>query len=500
MKTMYTETRSPAFGADASLTSDALAWTGALDAATLARRHLQMVLTALAFGLLAALWMRLELMTPALDQLDATAYGALLSLHGSLMMYFVALPLFPGVLGLALLERVTGRRDPVFPRLVRASWQLLGLGLLLLVLGFIGGGTEAGWSFDAEFGGRFTHGGIVWLAAGAGCAAGSAILLAVNLLAGVGIGRPASRLHAGLRATRVAWLGGGIAGLVTGGALAACSTLVLLDRLAGISFFCNASGCNPADFARLFRFVATPIQSLQILFALGTLLLAASARPWRGSLAERLLPGAIAFATVAGLWAWPGPSSGGADAAPPAMIGSTLLSAPLFAAVLLAVLVALRNLFRAGAGWGAEPHFLAGGLSLGIPALAFGVALAPPFAGAFLSGTLFATAQAHLLFAAFPGLVFLAGLHGAWPGLTGRHCPPAWSRAAAMVTTTGAVTAFLPLFVLGLRGAPFRANAYVPEFQTLQVLATAGSTLFAAGIILTVATFLLARPNPENRT
>lgn len=486
MKTETCESPSGQLGAEASLSRDLVTWFATLDPAHLARRHLLLAVVYLALGMVSALWLRRELITPPLDSMDAATFGALLSMHGALMMYFVVLPLFPGALAPALIARFTGRSGNAFPRLVRLSWHLLALGGCALVLGFIRGGTEAGWSFDAEFGGRFEHGGTGAVAIGALLAAGSMILLAVNLLVTLFLGRETAIRSVSGNAAFTAWMGGGITGLVAGGFLAACALLVLADRFLGISFFCSQAGCNPQDFARLFRFFATPAQSLVLLFSLGTLIVLASNRPWPASLAGRLLPALLVFATVAGFWAWPAPAGGGDATIPPAMSGASIVSGPVFLAALLVVLVCLRNFWRGRAGLDAVSAYTLGGLLLGLQALGAGLVLAPPFGGAYLSGTLFASAQMHLLMVALPGLVFLGGLHAVWPVLTGRTGSEGVGRVAAAMIFLGAQSAFLPMFLMGLAGAPFRSNAYDPAFQTPQVLASAGATVLVAGLALAI--------------
>jgi cytochrome c oxidase subunit 1 len=500
MKSETCDSTPEPIGADASLSRDLATWFSTLDTALLARRHLLLAVVYLVLGLVSALWLRRELVTPPLDGMDAATFGALLSMHGALMMYFVVLPLFPGALAPALIARFTGREGNAFPRLVRLSWHLLALGGLVLVLGFIRGGTEAGWSFDAEFGGRFEHGGIGALAAGALLAAGSMILLAVNLLVTLFLGRATAIRSISGNAALAAWTGGGITGLVAGGFLAACAILVLADRFLGISFFCSQAGCNPQDFARLFRFFATPAQSLVLLFSLGTLIVLASNRPWPASLAGRLLPALLVFATVAGLWAWPSPTSGGASTVSPAMSGVTILSGPVFLVALVVVLVCLRNFWRGRAGFDAVSAYTLAGLLLGLQALGCGLLLAPPFGGAYLSGTLFASAQMHLLMVGLPGLVFLAGLHDVWPRLTGRTFRRGLGCASAAVILLGAQAAFLPLLLMGLAGAPFRSNAYDPAFQTPQVLATAGSTVLVVGLVLALFNLATGKKTPENLT
>jgi copper chaperone CopZ len=108
-------------------------------------------------------------------------------------------------------------------------------------------------------------------------------------------------------------------------------------------------------------------------------------------------------------------------------------------------------------------------------------------------------ARSHLLWLALLGMALPAGLHAGWRELTGRAASDALGRVAALVVFAGSQLAFLPLLVLGLRGASFRANAYPPEFQVLNVLALAGATVLLAGLALSALAFIGPRRIPASR-
>ena len=110
-----------------------------------------------------------------------------------------------------------------------------------------------------------------------------------------------------------------------------------------------------------------------------------------------------------------------------------------------------------------------------------GAALAMPATGHLLGSTTFATAHFHVL-ALTLAMALAAGLLDAWPP----HA--AWARVAstvgALVLLAGTYLTFVPMFLLGLAGASFRANSYPPEFQVPEVLATAGMTILLAGLAI----------------
>src|SRR3546814_7980062 len=63
----------------------------------------------------------------------------------------------------------------------------------------------------------------------------------------------------------------------------------------------------------------------------------------------------------------------------------------------------------------------------------------------------------------------------------GRMYNEVWGRTSAVLIFRGFNFNFFPQFLLGYMGMPRRYHVYPPEFQTLQVLSTAGASLLALG-------------------
>jgi cytochrome c oxidase subunit 1 len=85
---------------------------------------------------------------------------------------------------------------------------------------------------------------------------------------------------------------------------------------------------------------------------------------------------------------------------------------------------------------------------------------------------------------------YLGGLHFWWPKISGRMYPEGWGRLAALLVFAGFNLTFFPQFILGYMGMPRRYWQYPPEFQVLNVLSTAGSTILAVGYVLPMVYFL----------
>src|SRR3989441_9537554 len=75
-----------------------------------------------------ALLIRLELLTPAGDLVQADTYNKLFTLHGMVMVFFFLIPSIPAVLGNFLVPIMIGAKDLAFPRINLMSWYLYVIG------------------------------------------------------------------------------------------------------------------------------------------------------------------------------------------------------------------------------------------------------------------------------------------------------------------------------------------------------------------------------------
>src|SRR5271166_296202 len=72
----------------------------------------------------AATIVRLELMTPQGDVVQAETYNKLFTAHGVIMIFFFLIPSIPAVLGNFLVPLMIGARDLAFPKINLMSWYL----------------------------------------------------------------------------------------------------------------------------------------------------------------------------------------------------------------------------------------------------------------------------------------------------------------------------------------------------------------------------------------
>ena len=116
--------------------------------------------------------------------------------------------------------------------------------------------------------------------------------------------------------------------------------------------------------------------------------------------------------------------------------------------------------------------------------------------------TYFVVAHFHYIMVGGMVTAYLGGLHYWWPKITGRMYSEWWGRIAAITLFAGFNLTFFPQFLLGYMGMPRRYYSYPQEFQTLNVMSTAGASILAIGYLLPFVYLLLSlrygRPATDN--
>ena len=475
-----------------SLWHDVKGWLLDTHPCALARRHLSLALLWLTLGLLSALLLRFELMTPGLDAMQARSFGVLLSLHGFLMFYFVALPAFPGILGHLALAGWMPEGRLVFPRLGVLSWHLLAAGGALVVGGFWVGGTEVGWSFDAGFGGRFNQPGTVPAALGVLLASVSLGLMGLNTLSSLRVLRRTGMPAGGARILAEAIGCGSLLAVVVAPLLGVAMVLVLADAWFNLAVFAPAMGGDPQSFVVLFRLFSGPAQNMMLLLALGNALSVVAERTRVASFSRGQLYGFVLM-LVASLGGWGAELWSAESGQPVTILGGHPLNLLLFAAFLFSLVFVLRFLRSGVTRVDTALVYALGFFITAAHGLGVGLLLATPVGSAQFGNTQLASAQMHLMMMAVLGMGLLGGLHAGWTALTGRSFSDPLGRFLAFLVVVGTQLCFGPLLVLGLRGVSFRANAYPPEFQLWHVMSTAGATVLVVALVLALINLAAGR-------
>lgn len=410
-------------------------------------------------------------------------YTALFTLHGTLMIFFVVIPLLVGAFGNFLLPLMLGARDMAFPKLNALSfWLMVPAGAVALAA--LAAGTRApaaGWTSYPPL--------ATISAAAPGSGLGQTLWLVAVLLSGI-----SSTLGAinylttaiALRARGLTWLRlpltvwalllSALIQLVALPVLTAGALLQLADRLLGTGFFTpaglvvnqlapealgHAVGGQPLLWQHLFWFYSHPAVYVMVLPAMGIVSDVLSVHGRKPVFGYKPMVLSMASIVVLGMFVWGhhmfvsglDPLAGTAF-----MLSTTLIALPSSVKVFnwLATLWGAR--IRATSAMlfaiGFVALFVIGGLS--------GIWLASTPVDIELHDTQFVVAHFHFIVFGGSMLAAFAGLYHWFPKMTGRALNEVLGRIHFVGTFVLACCVFLLMHQLGLAGAPRRvADPYV---------------------------------------
>ena len=455
-------------------------------------RFLAGIVTLFALGLVPAALLRLELLTPEAGALSADTCGRMISMHGLLMVYFVAIPGLPALMTSFHLPGALGAKRLAFPRLHRAAWFAYAAGGSLMVLAGLLGGVKIGWTFTDAQSALLTQGPVLLTISAVLLVAVATLLNAINAVASVHFLRPAGKRLVDLPVSTWSLYAASLILLIATPVLAATLLYIVADRVFDLRWTVPAAGGDAGFLRQLFWFYATPALYALFLPALGVAADVAEARAGQPLRGRRHVIHALLAMVPLSFVLW-----GRHFMAAPGSVAFSLTSSLMNHLVLVPVAVMLVLLAATLAGktsraeatdlyvWGFVGFSLLGALT--------GLPLASGALSRMLHNTQFDVAHLHLFISGAVLSAVLAGVYQHLPALTGRQPEAGPARVAAAVTLAGVALTFLPLLALGLKGLPRRLLSYPAEFQVGHVLATAGMTIFLLGLALAGANLLRAR-------
>ena len=263
------------------------------DHRVIARQYFFLSLFAVLVGTVLSLIMRFHLIYPLAqvaggDVMAPEFYLSLVTLHGTIMVFFV-LTLAPlNAFGNLVLPAQIGARDMAFPRLNRASFWISALSFVVLIASFhaVGGGPLSGWTaypplsaVGAISGPGEGLGQTLWFFSIALFCMGS-LLSSINMIATVIDERGPGMTLMRMPVPAWNWFLSAILSLLAFSVLLAAVFLILLDRLGGTSFFVPAGllvadeaikheGGSPLLWQHLFWFFGHPEVYIAILPGMG---------------------------------------------------------------------------------------------------------------------------------------------------------------------------------------------------------------------------------------
>ena len=430
-------------------------------------------------GVFASL-IRLELLTPEGDLVEAETYNKLFTMHGVAMIFFFLIPSVPAVLGNFCIPLQIGARDVAFPKINLTSWYCYVVGGSFATLAIIMGGVDTGWTFYTPYSSTYSNSFVILALVGVFINGFSSILTGVNSLTTVHKMRAPGMTW--FRLPLFIWAQYATSLIMVLGTPVVAITLLLLalERGFGIGIFDPALGGDPVLFQHMFWFYSHPAVYIMIVPGFGVIsdVIACFCR-------KRVFGYSfVAFSSLAiavlGFLVWGHHMF---------TTGQSLYAGMVFSFItfLIAVPTAVK-IFN----WTATMY--RGSVSLESPmlyALGFiGLFLIGGLTGLFLStlgtdihlhDTYFIVAHFHYVMVGGMVMAFMSGLHFWWPKITGRMYSEGWGKTGAVLIFAGFNFTFFPQFVLGYLGMPRRYHVYPDEWQILHVMSTAGASVLAVG-------------------
>jgi cytochrome c oxidase subunit I+III len=431
-----------------------------------------------------ALLMRLQLARPDNDFLSAELYNQAFTVHGSVMMFLFAIPVFEAI-AVMFLPQMLGARDLPFPRLSAFGfWAFLIGGLFLSGSIFFDAAPRGGWFMYPPLTSAYQDGigPDIWLL-GFSFIEVAAIAAAVEMIVGTLKCRPP-----GMRMNLVplyAWyiLVAAAMILFAFPPLIAGSLLLELERAFDWPFFDPVRGGDPLLWQHLFWLFGHP--EVYIIFlpsvALIAMIVPTFARtPIIGYTWVVLAAVGTGFISF-GLWVHhmfttglPGVSLGLFSAASEAVAIPTGVQIFCFLATIAAgrLTRSVPMLFAAGS----LVIFVLGGLT-GVM-----VAIAPFDFQAH--DTFFVVGHFHYVLIGGALFPIFAGAYYFFPLINGKALSPRLGTIGFWLAFIGFNIAFLPMHLTGLRGMPRRVFTYPAGlgFDGLNLTSTIGAFVLGAGV------------------
>ncbi|WP_082010429.1 cbb3-type cytochrome c oxidase subunit I [Novosphingobium malaysiense] len=429
-------------------------------------------------------------------------FGQLFSTHGSIMIFFMAMPFLTGLINYVMPLQI-GARDVAFPVMNSISLGLTAAGAAIMMVSLvIGKFSTGGWSGYPPYTEMAFNSGVgpdYWIWAVTLSSIGTT-MTGINFAVTIYKLRTAG-MHL-FRMPLFCWtsLCTSILMIFAMPPLTLATLMLALDRYLDFHFFTNDLGGNMMNYANLFWLFGHPEVYILILPAFGVYSEVIS------TFATKQLYGykSLVYATMA--------------------------------IAVLSFTVWLHHFFTMGQNANINAFFGIATMTIGIPtgvkvydwiltmyrgrvrftvpmlyAIAFivtfviggmsGIILAIPPLDYVVHNTLFLVAHFHNML--IPGLLYgmIAGYQFWFPKAFGFRLDERWGRISFACWVTGFYLAFMPLYVLGAMGMPRRmAAVFQPEYRPwLLIAGLGGFVLLAALASLFVQLWVSVRKREENR-
>ena len=416
--------------------------------------------------------------------LNAHHYDQIFTAHGTIMIFFVAMPFVTGLMNFVVPLQI-GARDVAFPFLNNFSfWMTVGGAVLVMVSLFIGEFAQTGWLAFPPLSGVVAspREGVDYYIWGLQIAGVGTTLSGINLIVTILKMRcPGMTL---MRMPVFTWTSfcANILIVATFPVLTATLVLLSLDRYLGMNFFTNDLGGNPMLYINLIWIWGHPEVYILILPAFGVFSEVVSTFCGKRLFGYNSMVYATICITILSYLVWLHhffTMGSGASVNSFFGIATMIISIPTGAKIFnwLFTMYKGKIRFELPMMWSLAfmLTFVIGGMT--------GVMLAVPPADFIVHNSLFLVAHFHNVI--IGGVVFgvFAGINFWWPKAFGFKMNQFWGHVSFWCWAVGFWLAFMPLYVVGLMGVTRRLRVFDdPSLQIWFVIAALGAAVIAFGI------------------
>ncbi len=458
-------------------------WLLTLDHKRIGLLYLFAISTFFLIGGIYASLIRLELVTPQGDLMTAETYNRAFTMHGVIMIFFFLIPSIPAVLGNFLLPLMLGAKDVAFPKLNLLSWYIFMVGGALMMYTLITGGIDTGWTFYPPYSSIYSNSQVTIAGVSIFITGFSSILTGLNFMVTIHTMRAPGLTW--FRLPLFVWAHYATSLIqILGTPVIAITVLALaLERTFRIGIFDPKLGGDPVLFQHMFWFYSHPAVYIMILPSMGVI------SEIIANMSRKRIFGYhfVAFSSLAiavfGFLVWGHHMFTSSQS----MYAGLIFSIISYAVAIPSAIKTFNwtaTIYKGSVAYDTPMIYALAFLGLFTIGGMTGLFLAALGLDVHLHDTYFVVAHFHYVMVGGAIIGYLGGLHFWWPKITGKLYPEVWGRISAAIIFLGFNLTFFPQFILGYLGMPRRYHAYVPEFQVLHILSSAGASILAVGFMM----------------
>src|SRR6266853_115971 len=485
-------------------------WIFSLDHKVIGIQYFFLALTAVWVGMLLSLLMRTHMIwpmatIPLIGDIKPETYLSLMTMHGTIMVFFVLTTAPQSGFGNYFLPIQIGAPDMAFPVLNMLSfWTTFVAFVVMLAAFFVTGGAPLhGWTGYAPLsalpsaGPGEQLGADLWITSIAIFCVAS-LMGALNFITTVLDLRAKGMTMMRMPLTVWAWFITAILGLLAFGVLLSAGILLLLDRNLGTSFYVplvvvngqimGHKGGSPLLWQHLFWFFGHPEVYIAILPGMGVASQLVSTFSRKPNFGYKAMAYAMLSIGLLGFRVWGHHMF---------MSGMSPYSAFAFSIMTMAIGVpsAIKTFNWLGTIRGGRVRFQTpmlyaiGFVSLFVSGGLSGPFLAQPVLDIPLHDTAFVVGHFHLIMGVAAIFGMFAGTYYWFPKMFGRMMNEKWGRVHFFLTLAGTYAIFMPMHYMGVAGQPRRYSQFT-ELAYLHNLIPLNKFMTYAAIITIAAQFI----------